>query len=186
MCNCLTEKGTLCTRPGKPEYNGYCFQHKNCEKSLVRKSPVKKIKPKPLPKRPIKSTGIIVKSKSPIKIPILPMDMMKEVYLHLSPEDVVKTCTSSKDKSICNDKFWKLKLKKDFGLMYLKPIGTFEFYVKVAKIYKTLEKKFDNEIKKSGTFKIHISHAVVQPVYVKKLYDDSLKRVTISFYIMVK
>lgn len=63
MCNCITAKGTICSRAGKLEYGGYCFQHKNCKTpSFKGNSPTRKIKPKPLPKRPIK----IVKPKTPV------------------------------------------------------------------------------------------------------------------------
>lgn len=183
MCKCITEKGTVCSRPGKPEYGGNCFQHQHCKipsskgsspnKSPTRRSPVKKIKPKPLPKRPTKA---IVKRKSPIKIPIsvLPMDVISEIYLQMDPQDVVQTCAASKDKTICNDKFWKLKLKKDFGLAYQKPTGCLKFYIKVAKIYTTLEKEFDTKTKGGWPFKLRMGHKFQQaPTDIKQKYENS-------------
>ena len=39
-CKCLTAKGDRCSRLGKPEYHGYCFQHKAC-KTPMKVSPKK-------------------------------------------------------------------------------------------------------------------------------------------------
>ena len=47
-CKCLTAKGVRCSRIGKTEYHGYCFQHKDC------KSPVKVSPTKPKVKKPTK------------------------------------------------------------------------------------------------------------------------------------
>ena len=169
---------------GKPQYGGYCFQHKNCKTPFKGNSPpIRRIKPKPLPKRPAKSVGKnSIKPKSPKRsLPILPMDMMSEIYLHMDPETVVKTCASSKDKTICNDKFWKLKLKRDFGITYGEPAflfaGPLQFYVKIAKSYNALEKKFDLKIKSDGVFVIHIDkHTKTNLGDVEEPFIESLKK----------
>ena len=56
-CKCLTAKGDRCSRLGKPEYHGYCFQHKAC------KTPVKVFHAKPKVKKPTK-----VDKKKPTKV----------------------------------------------------------------------------------------------------------------------
>ena len=45
-CKCLTAKGDRCSRFGKPEYHGYCFQHKACKTPVktIKVSPTKKVK----------------------------------------------------------------------------------------------------------------------------------------------
>ena len=55
-CKCLTAKGDRCSRLGKTEYKGYCFQHKDCKTPVknVKVSPAKPKVKKPTIKKPIK------------------------------------------------------------------------------------------------------------------------------------
>lgn len=120
-CKCVTEKGKRCSREGQKKYEGYCWQHhKKCKKS-DKKTKSKKIKTasknrlKDNQKR-LKTVSKSVVIKSPAKLPNLPDDVTRAIWLNLSSKDVIKACTANKkdSKRICDSAFWRSKIKQDF------------------------------------------------------------------------
>lgn len=200
-CKCLTSKGSRCSRLGKAEYKGYCFQHKNCKTPVSTKLSIKKpivkkrstkvdenkkalrklakieelgkriaaqqlatYKPKPLPK-PVKK----------VKNPDLNRDAALVLFMHMDPKTIIKVCSASKYNQICDNKFWRMRLRQDFHIDSKRKEAASEVYRKVAQFYYNIEKKFDTEISKSGSYSASIRRDTAHYFMSEKQADSLFK-----------
>ena len=75
--------------------------------------------------------------------------MVVKMFQHMDPKAVIQTCTSSKYNDVCDNDFWKLKLKQDFGISDKRKTGVSKLE-DVAWFYYEVEKDFDKNMEGIG------------------------------------
>ena len=112
------------------------------EKRIAAQKQIVKYKPKPLPKRINKNVSL------PVGMPYMPREMMIKMFQHMDPKTIIQTCTSSKYNEVCDDTFWRMKLKSDFDILSKRKTGVSDVYKRIARFYYDIEKDFDKNMER--------------------------------------
>ena len=64
--------------------------------------------------------------------------------MHMDPKTIVKVCSSSKYNKICDNKFWRARLRQDFHIDSKRKTGALNVCQTSKQYYYDIEKQFDD------------------------------------------